>query len=184
MCAMKACAQCGEPVKHRGTRIKFCSHPCYVASRQRPTIDRFWEGVAKAGPDQCWMWTGSRTKAGYGQLSINAHKVYTHRLSLELHGTPIPPDALVMHTCDTPACVNPAHLRIGTDADNIADKVSKRRHIHGDTHPRAKLRSGDIGEIRRLLASGLSQGEIATRYNVCPSLVSNIKTGRLWKSVA
>lgn len=186
MAKPRVCAHCGKEyvTPDRRSVRKFCTHTCYALSQRLPVPQRFWANVRAGASDECWPWTGTCTKAGYGLLSVNGTAIYTHRLSLTLHGIQIPAGTSVLHHCDNPPCVNPAHLFLGTDADNIADKVSKRRHIHGDTHPGAKLCSDDVREIRRLLASGLGQGEIAAQYGVDPSLISNIKTGRLWKSVA
>ena len=186
MAKPRVCAHCGkEYVSPDRRRVrKFCTHTCYAIARRQPIGDRFWARTDKGGAGGCWIWTGTHIKSGYGTLSVNGVPAYAHRLSLELHGTTVPQGALVLHACDNPPCVNPAHLFLGTDADNIADKVGKGRHIHADTHPNAKLRSDDVREIRELLSTGMSQTAIGVRYGVHQSVISFIKSGRLWKSVA
>lgn len=114
---------------------------------RRPATERFWEKVDKASsPDGCWLWTGARSAFGHGHFQPvttgpNRSPVPAHRWSFEELVGPVPSGAIVMHRCDNPPCVNPAHLRVGTQADNIRDCVSKGRHpnaektmcIHG--HP-------------------------------------------------
>lgn len=89
------------------------------------------------GPSACWPWTGLRTK-GYGRFKFgDKARIYAHRFAYELANGPIPRDQgeiLVMHTCDNPPCCNPAHLRIGTDRDNIHDCIAKGRFSRGKKH--------------------------------------------------
>lgn len=84
---------------------------------------RFWSRVTIGTEDECWPWTGSRNQHGYGRLG----KIYAHRLSWQFHYGPIPDGMIVMHACDVPPCVNPWHLRLGTQPENVADMIRKGR---------------------------------------------------------
>lgn len=94
--------------------------------------ERFWPNVEVAGEDDCWLWTGPTLGRGYGAIQPRkgAGRTGAHRFSYALHCGAWPkPGSVVMHSCDNPACVNPNHLSEGTQADNMQDCVSKKRHI-------------------------------------------------------
>lgn len=106
-------------------------------------IKNFWYKAKTAGPDECWVWHGMRDRYGYGRVSIPMPNrdgktrilVGAHRVSQMLNsGEPIPPGMIVLHSCDNPPCVNPAHLRVGTHLDNAADKFSRGREVPAPTH--------------------------------------------------
>lgn len=113
----------------------------------------FWARTERRGPDDCWLWTGSRTKNGYGQFGGWRA---TH-ISLELNGQPRPSELLALHSCDNPQCVNPAHLRWGTFVDNARDMYQRgRAHSQKPTCKRGHPLEGDnlriLGRERRCLA--------------------------------
>ena len=143
---------------------------------RRPLTERFWAKVEKRGNDECWLWTGALNSRGYGHLGHSGATLYAHRLSYELNIGPISTDMQVCHRCDVRNCCNPAHLFLGTNSENTADKVAKGRHPKGERASK-KLTSKQVSEIRT--AHG-SQREIGRRYGISQRYVSDIRAGRRW----
>lgn len=107
--------------------------PVLGRRRRGPLEVRFWRSVDKT--DTCWNWTASVNTYGYGQIRDEAGKYTTaHRVSYKLHSAAIPEGQSVLHRCDNRRCVNPAHLFLGTQADNMRDKTEKGRQARGDRH--------------------------------------------------
>lgn len=167
----------------------------------RNTIDRFWGYVDRGAFDQCWLWTRAKDSCGYGNFRIggrSGHVYLAHRISYALaHGT-TPTDKSVLHSCDTPACVNPAHLWLGTQLDNMRDCAAKGRTriLVGDespwrTHPERMIRGEKQWQaklnddaVRDILSSPhLHINELAKRYNVTPTTVHFVRVRRTWKHV-
>ncbi len=130
----------------------------------------------------CWLWTGSLTK-GYGHFRVHGQLMYAHRFAWEReHGRKIPDGLLVLHECDTPACVRPSHLFVGTQSDNMRDMVAKGRGgpptLRGDACPWAKITEQDIAAICEMLEEGWPQTLIARYFRISQAHVSRIKLGR------
>lgn len=147
-------------------------------------MDRFWEQVDKSG--DCWLWTGSmRTgdESAYGQFNIDNRKFGAHRVAYELAYGPIPGDLCVLHTCDTPRCVRPDHLFLGTRADNNADKMQKgrARSSRGSSNPGARLSDEQVLTIRERAANGESQTALSQEYGVARTLIGMIARGQAWQ---
>ncbi len=154
----------------------------------RETVER----LAEHPTDECVLWPFVTDSKGYGRLQIERCVVRATHVSLELSGLPrpLPPYDLALHSCDVPRCVNPAHLRWGTEADNIADKVSRRRHPHGEQTNTARLTDADVLDIRRRvrLASckGCRDGNVGTlarEYGVRPGAIIRAAKGETWRHV-
>jgi hypothetical protein len=147
--------------------------------------ERFWRQVTKT--ETCWLWTGAKSAGRYGKLSINDRPVIASRYSWELHYGPIPHGQIVCHHCDTPLCVNPAHLFLGSNADNRWDCAAKGRAKHpdhrpaGELHGRAKITAAQAEEIRQQRAQGAKSTDLARRYGISPQNIANIAGGKTWR---
>ena len=147
-------------------------------------MKRFWSKVDIRGPDECWEWSAFR-RNDYGVFRLNGRIQQAHRVAWELTNGPITDDLDTLHHCDNPPCCNPAHLFLGTHADNMADRDAKGRghYFRGEQHPMAKLKSTDIPVIRELLRRGVYGFEVARRYSVAATTISAIKTGQHWRHI-
>lgn len=144
--------------------------------------ERFWAKVDCFGPDDCWPWTAGK-RLGYGRLYVAGRKETAHRLAYALAVGPIPEGLCVLHRCDNPGCCNPAHLFLGTQADNVADMEAKGRAVHrsarpGEGHHAARLNAAQAIVIRA--ATGMSQRALAREYGVCQQTISDIVRRRRW----
>lgn len=148
--------------------------------------ERFWAKVDRGSRDECWEWLGGDDGSGYGVINVSGNEAdRAHRVSWKLHRASIPAGMCVLHHCDNRRCVNPAHLFIGTRADNIHDMNRKGRARHpsnpGESNPAAKLTQEDVREIRtRYAAGGIFQHELASDYNVHPHYISRIVRRERW----
>ena len=93
-----------------------------------PSTVRVWEHIDKSGADECWLWTASKMRNGYGHIGVEGRTISAHRVAWESVNGPIPAGMNVLHTCDVRACCNPAHLWLGTQQQNIQDMADKGRH--------------------------------------------------------
>lgn len=172
------CTICGH---EKSIARKLCRR-CYSRLYARETVqthailgptDVFEQRFNKT--DGCWEWTGTHNGYGYGIFLLPGEKpVRAHRYSYEYFVGPIPEGKIIMHTCDNPPCVNPAHLRVGTKAENNADTGNKRRHHYGIDHWNGRLTPEQVADI---INSPDTQKTIAKRYNINQSHVSRIKRG-------
>lgn len=150
----------------------------------RPPAERFWAMVDKS--DSCWLWRGAVNDAGYGRFMWTMGKVLqAHVAALLLVGVKVLAGQIVCHTCDNPPCVNPAHLFVGTQRDNLLDMTSKgrRRHAIGENASSAKLTAVDVVEIRHMYAAGIGYQRIGATFGIHQSTVSAIVSCRTWRHV-
>ena len=149
------------------------------------TVRRFWGKVAKGRKDECWLWKTSITIHGYGQFWLSDMNAGAARVAWVIANQREPGELLVLHCCDVRACCNPAHLYLGTPADNMQDVKWRNRANprRGEDSPAARLSKIDVLKIREEVASGVSHRILAKRYDVGQSQISNIATGRQWAHV-
>jgi len=168
---------------------------------------RFWAQVEKGSGSACWVWRGYLRKDGYGQLQCRAASgmpLYVHRVAWELRNGPPPAGAHVLHRCDTPACVRPGHLFLGTHLDNVQDRVVKGRTASGDNngartcpernpfvknggsglcgaeHPQARLTEEQVVQLRARFAAGERRADIAAAFGISVTHVYRIGGGKNW----
>ena len=217
---VSVCEQCGKDFHPSsggaaGRAQRFCSLQCFGVTKRTEPASRFWKQVIRAGDDECWLWTGRRHETGHGMFYVSRSLRTTgaHRFSWILANGPVPDGLWVLHNCpggDNPACVNPRHLWLGTNTDNMRDASAKgqlatgdrsgarlhpERHARGDQHwTRAnptKLRRGAENPASKLTpeavlairASSRSQTALAREYGVSQAVVSAVIRRKTWKHV-
>ena len=167
---------------------KYCSRKCKGEAQKLRTeamlIPKFWAKVRKTR--SCWLWEGKRQNKGYGTLGVRKGnwigEKLAHRISWEIHKGPIPEGLNVCHNCpsgDNPACVNPKHLFLGTQAQNIQDAVRKGRMPHCST----KLTEATVSKIRQRFAAQESAISIAKDMGVDRRLIYKIVRREIWRHV-
>jgi len=146
--------------------------------------EKFWTFVNKKGINDCWNWKGNHFKQGYGRMYHHSTKEgKAHRLSYMINTGEIPEGALVCHTCNNKSCVNPKHLYVGTNDDNMRD-LANSGILKGEKNPASKLTVFEVLRIRRIYAKrGKNTYELSKQYNVSQILISQIIRGVSWKHV-
>jgi hypothetical protein len=138
----------------------------------------FWDKVKIGEENDCWPWERNMNPQGYGTLRIQGKMKRAHRVAYELSRGPIPDGMVVCHTCDNPSCVNPHHLFLGSQRDNVQDMANKGRH------PAAKLGELQVVAIRKLYASGeRNQSDLANMFGVTKQQISLIINRKNWTRI-
>ena len=150
--------------------------------------ERFWKKVNKDGPvhpihGPCWIWiAGTSNEDGYGAFQEGA----AHRFSWTLHNSAIPEGMCVLHRCDNPPCVNPAHLFLGDNSANVADRMRKGRGYKGESAPQAILTEADVLEIRRRIIKGHpvhGMKPMSREFGVSPGTIKAAIIRKSWKHI-
>lgn len=164
----------------------------YIRTKYKPLTKSFWEKVKKGDDDSCWEWLGAVLPCGYGSIRVNGEPTTAHRASYILHHGEIPENGsyhgfCVCHICDNRLCVNPKHLFLGTQKDNIRDMVKKGRSPdrRGEKHGCAKLLWSQVQEIRELYGiTGYSQRRLASLFKVSQRQIGRIVNNTSWILIA
>lgn len=185
------CARCQTPVmknyrlsRRRMARPIYCSTACEKLGRRERAVARrasyFWTKVARSDEKSCWPWLGYHDPQKYGRYG----RLLAHRISYLITHGDIPEGGVICHSCDNPICVNPSHLWLGSQSDNIADMDAKERRIvsplRGEKNNMAKLTAQ---EALHIFNSGESGPALATRFGITKTAVYLIKRGRNWAHV-
>ncbi len=151
---------------------------------------RFWAKVAIKENDDCWLWSGSTDKKGYGSFSPG-RKIYhiagtkiAHRFAFLFGNGHLEKDLLVCHSCDTPGCCNPSHLWLGTAKENSTDMVEKGRSCRGEKQGKTLLTKSDVIAIRACISTGrFEQKELSDKFSVAQQTISRIATNKDWRHI-
>lgn len=184
----KQCLWCGLIIAWRPgdgesgwARKRYCSKPCKDHHRCGREDEAFWLRTSPEPNSGCWLWVGGDKGAtGYGYFA--RAKRMAHIYAYDKFVGPVPVGMFVCHRCDTPPCVNPDHLFLGTPLDNTADCISKRRHSFGERNGGGgnKLTTKDVLEVRRRYAAGERQIDIAAQFGIAQNMVSKIVLKQIW----
>jgi hypothetical protein len=165
--------------RHTDIRINGVGHKRRKTMRDSALESRFFAKVRKSSTSECWEWTGACRNRGYGAIKIAGRHEQAHRVAYLLYVGEIPAGMFVLHRCDNRKCVKPAHLFLGTHADNMRDMHQKGRNVppRGAQQWASKLSPERVAAIR---ADGRPSFVIAREHGVHPSTVSRIRRGELW----
>ena|SRR3990167_10996306 len=148
----------------------------------------FWSNVnVKRNIEECWFWRGKKYPNGYGNVIWNGHNFLAHRIAYQITYGNIPENLFILHRCDMPICVNPYHLWIGTQKDNMND-CSKKGRISpyarkGESNPRAKLTKNQIKEIRQRRGNGEKLIQLSNIFKVSITQISLIVRRKSWAHI-
>ncbi len=147
--------------------------------------DKFWKFVKIGEPSVCWEFKGKLFSNGYGDFRMNAVSTMAHRVSYFIANGELPDDLVVCHHCDNRRCVNPQHLFIGTQVDNMQDMMQKGRNkpARGEKGGKSKLTDNDVRSIRQLAISGMFHREIAAKFGVSTKQITVIVNRIQWSHI-
>lgn len=181
---------CDKPVHAKGL-CKVHYNKQLLESKPKPEKavkptdgERFNSKFNRAGDSECWEWEALLDRDGYGIFKVGRRAIGAHRFARELSNGPIPPGMKVCHACDNPRCVNPAHLFIGTQRENMLDMKLKGRSTRGEANHSSKLSESDIQKMISDYSLGIKNGvQLAKEYNICFSWAYRILRRESWKHV-
>ena len=151
-----------------------------IEMARKSLLERFEEKYCPEPNSGCWLWTHGTNRKGYGHFYFNGERWMAHRASWVMAHGEIPKGMHVLHRCDTPCCVRPDHLWLGSNADNVADCMTKRRHRFGSKSNLAKI---DDKTALQIYNDRSSAKQIAQRHNLHISTIRRIKSKLIWKHI-
>lgn len=144
---------------------------------------------SKFQKNKCWEFGGYKTTKGYGHIMINRKNFTAHRLAYLLFNFPAQGNMSirkmhVLHRCDNSSCINPDHLFLGTNYDNVLDRNKKGRQARGESHARHKVTAKEVNVIRGMFLTGVSQKEINKRFpQIDNTNISRIINRKTWRHI-
>lgn len=189
----RLCEYCRKPFfiyQRYGKRPdqRFCGKECFRVGRRVPLMDRLFDRIGRKNSTGCILWNGThsdgRPVIGVGRRTDGV-RVVTHVTYEWAYGTPVSPGLFPCHTCDNPACINPAHLFLGGIPENHADMVAKNRQAKGESFPQSKLTADIVRDIRRRhKLGGVTYRQLAAELGVSWKTIEKAITRATWKHVA
>lgn len=178
------CDQCRSDFRRAVYDKRRANMPPRPSPEQR-ALEVIQQRIAVDKERGCWLWAGTRDQKGYGKLSFKGRFQFAHRVSWSLVNGSIPEGMNVCHRCDVPSCVNPDHLFLGSQADNVADMRQKGRarggSMKGERNPDARLSTEQVLAIR---TDTRACHVVGAEHGVSKTTVSSIRTGKTWRHVA
>lgn len=187
--AMRVCRDCRCDFEAKFWQIKNADYLCDLCRsamrsaywqtyrppyKAKQTLEEYVEErICRTSPSGCWLWTGSIDRNGYGRTRYQYKAQFAHRVTWQIANGPIADGLNVCHHCDTPACVNPSHLFLGTQADNMADMLRKGRGS-------SRLNEEQVLAIRN---DQRPSSRVGAEYNVSANMVQAIRSRRSWRHV-
>lgn len=146
-------------------------------------LERFKSKMSTPNKNGCILFLGAVGNRGYGNFWANRKNNAAHRISYKLFVGKIPKRKLVLHKCDIRHCINPKHLFLGTQQDNIDDMCNKKRNSCGigQKHGMAKLTNRKVINIRKFLSQGMSIHDLCKKYKITRRNMEDIRNGKIWK---
>jgi len=169
---IRKCPYCKKIFHARCASQFYCSIIC-----------SFWDKIQIKSPNKCWNWIAGKDTDGYGVFAIKRKQIKAHRYMWEITHGMILFHYHVLHKCDNPSCVNPNHLWLGTNYENIIDCINKDRHTRGERNSRAKLTDKKVFEIRKAFTEGKGNVEIAKKHRVHRATIWGIRCNGKWSHV-
>src|SRR6266404_3002515 len=187
----RICGQCSKPFMARTGEVnrgkaKYCSRQCGFDGQRRPLAVRFTENTGQPDSRGCQIFGNQKIRHRYKQIYNNdGQPMSAHRAAWQLYCGQIPEGLLVLHRCDVMACVNPEHLFLGTQQDNMDDMIAKGRKVslRGEAVTMSKLTENEVRAIRALSAKGVRPTIIAQKFKTSRTNVHHIVNRDSWKHV-
>ena len=199
-CTCSTCGSAFSEVPSKAQARRYCSIECRQRAGYQPRktlAERFWPRVDLNGPipphrselGACWIWTGGQTTHGYGSMRVGGQgegMMGAHIASIIIRDGSIPAGMHVLHHCDNPPCVRPDHLFLGTNDDNIRDKIEKGRSgknggLRGEQIGNSKLTRDQVDDIRACYArGGVTLAHLGRTYGVSSTQILRIVRGKVW----
>lgn len=153
-------------------------------TKRRPQIADFLRQYKVDNETGCHIWTGRLANTGYGRFMFGRRWYSAHRAAYEKYKGAIPSGLLIRHSCHNRSCINPAHLTVGTHADNARDMIEAGRSLYGTRNIKNRLSEEDVQRIKELLQQGYRTCTIAKMFNMSWGGIAGIKNGKNWKHLA